>query len=380
MNCSVCLYPFEAQYRFCRVCGNDSQNPLDSSAPGVDHLSRAYQITRGGEAADYRRALPHFAEAAKYIDSLPHVVAVQTLNQYALSTFRIVGGSFPEDLAQLSLAEVKDLVSALEKLVHRYSALPEEGRKAVDIGGADSIRSDLFKAKEELQRRELAPTHQPVTPTPIQSGVLQASALLEGPTEELRNFQLGYGEGTVNLYSAFIKDFPTEHHDAEERGRTSQFFQDRIGHYLEQCQRVESKLRDVATPNEVLGKLRFTQGRLYSVIGRWAEAKRCFEEALVNGMPKDGLVSPERKIRYYLAFTYNFESSEAELAIEQLKRVIELSGPGRMAEECARQINAISLLSSKGSKTPICGLLVGGILALAASLLTLGVHFLLSRS
>jgi hypothetical protein len=57
MKCSVCPYDFEAQYRFCRGCGNDSQNPVVSPSVAIEQLNRAYETARGGETHDYRDVL-----------------------------------------------------------------------------------------------------------------------------------------------------------------------------------------------------------------------------------------------------------------------------------------------------------------------------------
>jgi len=176
-----------------------------------------------------------------------------------------------------------------------------------------------------------------------EASLLAATAIIKEIEQKLRHFAF-MASGTANVYSGMMDNFRLKRKQAQAFAEVG-WYRDRIASYMAECRRAEGMIAGLATPNEAIGPLKFLEGRLYSLIGKWREARTCYEIALANGMP-------EVMTRYFLAHTYDFDGGEAALAIQHLERAIEIADPyGKMEGECAKQIDIISNPGNTGSSS-----------------------------
>lgn len=168
MTCSGCGYRFESSRRYCRTCGNDSEDPLAGEVAGVPELNAAFSASRGGEAADYRAALPFFAEAVNHIDSLPQPVAVMALYEYVLSFYR---SNYRSDgMSSLRRADMTVAAQAAEDGRRLLAKLPPEVR-----GELGSIVGRIFD--DALKEAGRSSATSAAAPAAKQSGCFIATAV-----------------------------------------------------------------------------------------------------------------------------------------------------------------------------------------------------------
>lgn len=119
-DCTVCGYDYWDQY--CRVCGNDRANPLPPDTPGAAALRSAYSFS--GDTEDHRQALPHFQEAAKHLDSLPPVLALQVMYDYLRCHYQATGitklADLPAGYRETVLQLARDGQERLSRLDEDY--------------------------------------------------------------------------------------------------------------------------------------------------------------------------------------------------------------------------------------------------------------------
>lgn len=122
MQCSTCG-GYEYRGRFCRTCGNDKDNPAHAGAPGMASLITAYEAL-SYPLCDGNAAIPHFVQSLKYEASLPPVVRLVALFEYAMSFTK------RPDYATLSKSlsdeELTQFVATLQQAKAVYVGLPAE--------------------------------------------------------------------------------------------------------------------------------------------------------------------------------------------------------------------------------------------------------------
>ena len=124
MDCPICEFGFER--RFCRVCGNDSKDPVDRSTSGVSYLIEAYDAA-SDQREDHAASIAAFRQALKHTESFPPVLGMVTWFEYAMSLTKAVGGP-PKNL---SASDLSEFIRALEQSKKLYEALPDEPKKAL---------------------------------------------------------------------------------------------------------------------------------------------------------------------------------------------------------------------------------------------------------
>lgn len=160
-NCSVCSLEnaYHRDRRYCPLCGNDGETPLALDVPGVRALNTAFSTARRGEAADYRAALPFFAEAVKHVSSWPRRVAVMALYEYVLSFYR---SNYRPD--RMSSLRPEDLPLAVEAAVigHRlHSELSSEVRGELGTMVGQIFDDALKEGKLSSEVRGPSPAAKP---------------------------------------------------------------------------------------------------------------------------------------------------------------------------------------------------------------------------
>lgn len=146
MECSVCRNSSRRNY--CDVCGNNTQEQVDLSAPGLAQLTRAYSALM---EPDYQRALTDFQQALRFKEQLPRNLLMVAFFEYGLTIVRAAGGG---PLKRLTTSQLVELTDALNDARRIYETLPT--RVTAELGNKDylgNIRFNLDEAKRVLEGR-----------------------------------------------------------------------------------------------------------------------------------------------------------------------------------------------------------------------------------
>ncbi|MDT4956046.1 MAG: hypothetical protein QOJ02_4184 [Acidobacteriota bacterium] len=148
MICSICKYG--TRDRYCETCGNDTENQADSSATGVDHLVKAYDLVRYPQE-DYTQSLNEFRLAIKHVNSFPSVLRMVTWFEYGMAMVKVMGGG---PLKKLSTPYLHEFMEILKEVQQFYNRLSPEEKKALLLQNYDgAIRMNLGEANRVLHSR-----------------------------------------------------------------------------------------------------------------------------------------------------------------------------------------------------------------------------------